>query len=331
MSTVTIQETFKVNDILTDVTSVVLSDPTGTYGVKRDDTDETVVADSTAFTNTSTGVYSYEFTEPVGVSSITYTYWVEWVYEGETYRNEKTVLGATPALASTRSTSKYVDWIKAEFQPLTLATPDATIEQCLENAIRYWNTHSAYKISAMVDYSLGQKRALIPGDFKTVVSAYPGKSASWIWNDHPLWTLTGVAVLDNVTSDLILMSEAFRNYQTYVGTDFRWQFIKSEDPNVTGGYLYCVNLPHGNDSLFVVGTKRVTSTEDIKQEYILDWILSYTKNLVKICEGNTLRKAGIVNIKNDGQELVTEGFAEKEKLQERLARDGRWCVLARRC
>ena len=234
-------------------------------------------------------------------------------------------------LTSIRQTDKYLDWIEAEFQPLTLATPDATIEQCLENAIRYWNTHSAYKISTMVDYAVGQKRAEIPVDFKSVVQVFPAKASTWIWNDHPLWTLTGVTILDNVTSDLILMSEAFRNYQTYVGSDFRWTFVKSEDPNNDGGYVYCNNLPTRNSAIFVVGTKRITNTEDIKQEYILDWVLSYTKALVQMIEGNTLRKAGIVNIKNDGDDLVREGKADKERLQEQLARDGRWLVLARRC
>jgi len=51
MSITLLKYDFKVNGILIDPTSVVLSDPGGTYGVKRDDTDAVVVADGTAMTN----------------------------------------------------------------------------------------------------------------------------------------------------------------------------------------------------------------------------------------------------------------------------------------
>jgi hypothetical protein len=84
---VTIQRKFWIDDELADVTSVVLSDPTGTYGVKRNDTDAVVVADGTAMTKVSTGVYRYTFAEPeIG---LTYTAQIEWVYGGETYYIEE--------------------------------------------------------------------------------------------------------------------------------------------------------------------------------------------------------------------------------------------------
>ena len=89
----TIQEKFTIDGSLTDVTSVVLSDPTATYGVKRNDTSAVVVADGTAMTKVSTGVYRHTFAEPA--AGLTYTYWVEWVYGGETYRDEHTITGAT--------------------------------------------------------------------------------------------------------------------------------------------------------------------------------------------------------------------------------------------
>lgn len=88
---VTLRETFTIDGILTDVTSVALSDPTGTFGVKRNDTGATVVADGTAMTKVGTGTYEYAFAEPE--PNLTYTYWVEWVYSGETYHDEHTVVG----------------------------------------------------------------------------------------------------------------------------------------------------------------------------------------------------------------------------------------------
>lgn len=88
---ITIRETFTIDGALTNVTSVVLSDPTATFGVKRNDTDGVVVADGTALTNSSTGVYEHTFDQPA--AGLTYTYWVEWVYGGETYRYEGSISG----------------------------------------------------------------------------------------------------------------------------------------------------------------------------------------------------------------------------------------------
>jgi hypothetical protein len=95
MSSVVLEEKFTIDGVLTDVTSVKLSDPTSTFGVKRNDTGATVVADGTVMPKVSTGVYRYTFTEPA--AGLTYTYWVEWIYAGETYHDEHTIAGAVAA------------------------------------------------------------------------------------------------------------------------------------------------------------------------------------------------------------------------------------------
>jgi len=90
---VTLHETFTIDGALADVTSVKLSDPTSTFGVKRNDNDAVIVADGTAMVKVSIGTYEYTFTEPEG--GLTYTYWVEWLYSGETYHDEHTITGTT--------------------------------------------------------------------------------------------------------------------------------------------------------------------------------------------------------------------------------------------
>lgn len=332
MSTsITIQEKFTVDGVLTDVTSVILKDPTGTYGVKRGDTDATVVAASVPLVKTATGIYEYTFEEPA--SGLTYTYWIEYVYQGNTYSDDHTVTGADSA--DFYSTARWmrkddmVDWLKQEFKPLSLATPDDTLRQIVDNAVRYWNTHSGYKVTTMVDYTPGTKRVQLNNQFKSVVRVYPATTTTWIWNDHPLWTLVGVTILDNVTGDLIMMSEAFRNYRIYVGTDFRWTYQKSEDP-AQGGWLYCINVPSGVQKLAVEGTKRITADETVKVDYILQWVLDYAKALLLYTEGNTLRKAGIIDVKHDGGDLTRESDARVKDLQEQLVRDGRWVAFVRR-
>jgi len=233
------------------------------------------------------------------------------------------------ALVGITAKSEIIDWLKTEFLPLTLVTPDDTISQLIDNSIRYWNTHSGHKISAVYDFAYGTKRIQLAPEFKSVVEVHPTSAAEYLWNDHPLWSLLGITVLDNVTSDLILVSEAFKNYRQYIGTNMRWWFERSMDPAI-GGYLYISNLPNTVAGVFVVGTRRITDIDAISDDYILDWIMYYTKALLKQCEGNTLRKSSLAGIPNDGQELVDEGKEEAEKMRERLKKNGRWVVLAKR-
>lgn len=81
----TISQTFKVGGVLTNATSAKLSDPTSTFGIKRNDTGATVVADNTAMSNPSTGLYQYTFSAVAGVS---YTAYIEFVYNGDTIHVE---------------------------------------------------------------------------------------------------------------------------------------------------------------------------------------------------------------------------------------------------
>jgi hypothetical protein len=225
--------------------------------------------------------------------------------------------------------SDIVDWVVREFAPRTLATTQVTLEQQAENAVRYWNTHSAYKISSVYDYAAGTVRVQLGAAFKAVADVIPTNATTYIWNDHPLWTLTGVTILDNVTTDLIMMSEAFRNYRIYVGTNFRWHFEKSDD-STKGGYLYAVNVPQGVQSLYVMGTKRILDGETVPTELILNWLFYYTKALVKQIEGHTLRAAGIIDVTTDGQQMVDEGREEMKDLQETLRRESWWVAFPKR-
>jgi len=308
---------------------------------------------------------------------------------------------------------EILDWIKSEFLPVRLATPSETIYQMIDNSIRYWNTHSAFPIVEMytTPITLAQTNApssvaiqLSPA-YKNVVKVYPATTPDWILQNYPLWTLLGITIIDNLTSDLVMLSEAFRNYRYYIGTDFQWHFVKSDNPTV-GGVLNYTNSPYGMTQAAVVGTKRIieglvqlsiigtngiltyfpvekesviltngthtyvddglgnlisslsgysgtinyatgvwsvsgwsgknTGTvqylynEDIKSEYILDWILRYTKALVKMVEGNTIRKTQAIGVAQDGQQLYEEGKTEREELEKRLSAEGRWMSFVRR-
>jgi len=307
-----------------------------------------------------------------------------------------------------------IDWCQQEFIPIVLATPDETITQLIQNAIRYWNTHSAFPIVKMFPVSnsrfvsgAGSSSAAIvmTPDYKNVVKVYPATQPDWVLQNYPLWSLLGITIIDNLTSDLVMLSEAYKNYRYYMGSDFNYHYEKSDDPAV-GGTLYLSNLPNLSTTVAVVGTKRIISgtatvsitgtsgvfeyvpienytvlitngshtytddghgvlvsslsgysgtinyttgawsvsgwvgtglqtatfkyEEDIKSEYILAWLLYYVKALLKMVEGNALRKTDAIGIKNDGQSLYEEGQAEKKELEEKLGVEGRWLAFTRR-
>lgn len=84
-----IQFHLSIGSTPTNATSVVFRDPTDTYGVRREDTLATVVAAGTPLTHTGTGEYEYTFTDPE--PNVRYTYWIEWVYQGQTYRYQQSI------------------------------------------------------------------------------------------------------------------------------------------------------------------------------------------------------------------------------------------------
>ena len=146
MSTTVIRFEHRVDDVLTDVTGVVLSDPTGTFGVKRNDTGVTVVADGVALEKQSTGVYTYSFTDPA--ISLTYTYWLEWVYEGETQQQEFTIASGN---GDTPTAAEMVTLLKKALRDHPIGIVSVTVDgqtvnytrkQALDE-LRYWQREAA--------------------------------------------------------------------------------------------------------------------------------------------------------------------------------------------
>lgn len=124
MSTKTIQQTFNIGGVPSDVTSVVLRDPTNTYGVRRTDTNAVVVASGVTLVHDSTGVYHYTFTEPA--TGLDYQYSIEWVYDGITHYNtqvlETSTSGGVPTPAPTTYEQMGID---------SVACGDATLQTFL--------------------------------------------------------------------------------------------------------------------------------------------------------------------------------------------------------
>lgn len=107
LRTIVITETFKVDDVLTDLDAVpnFTDEDAAASGVIRLQDDAVVVAADTALTKSATGTYTYSFTETP--NSYTYGYWIKWVYDSTTYYDYHTIAGDSAALTTKTAYKNY--------------------------------------------------------------------------------------------------------------------------------------------------------------------------------------------------------------------------------
>lgn len=146
MATRIVTKTWRVEGVLTNVTSAKLSDPTGTYGIKRNDTSAVIVADGTDMLNPSTGVYEYSFTDIVDVA---YTAYVEIVYGDSTYHFEVDFAARTAEPAAGTMIASYSYLLERVghflFGIRTGFSADQTtdIEECIQDGLHdVYTAHS---------------------------------------------------------------------------------------------------------------------------------------------------------------------------------------------
>lgn len=133
----TITSQFDIGGVLTNADSALLSDPTGTFGIKRNDTGATVVADGTALTNPSTGVYQYTFTALDGVA---YTAFFEFVYDGDTVWDELDIPASSSAGSMTCSYSSLLSRVGHELFGIRsgfTSDQETDILQCINDGLQY--------------------------------------------------------------------------------------------------------------------------------------------------------------------------------------------------
>ena len=182
MATRLISKTWEVDGVLTDPDSVKLSDPTGTYGIKRDDTDEVVVADGTDMDNPSTGVYQYSFEDEAGV---TYTAYIEVTDGGAVYYFEVDL----PARTDTGTLDLTFSTLKVEVADFLGWTRDS------DN----WSTDEDSRLGAIVN--AGYRQFIYPPPL-------PGEKVGHKWSflrpSTSLETTAGTYVYD-LPSDFAAM------------------------------------------------------------------------------------------------------------------------------
>ena len=131
MATTTITFTTKLEDVLTNPTSVVLSNAAATIGIKRNDTGTSVVAAGTALTNSSAGTYTYLFTPPI--EDVFYTAYIKVIASGSTlYKEESFYVGVTSSMSLVPSS------VMAQYLISTLEIFNAT------NPAADWSLYQAF-------------------------------------------------------------------------------------------------------------------------------------------------------------------------------------------
>jgi hypothetical protein len=81
--------TWTIEDVLTDVQQLKFGDPTGTFGLRRPDTNEIIVAAGTNWVHVSDGTYQYDEDDLSLVPDTEYEYWIEVLYDNEYTRVQR--------------------------------------------------------------------------------------------------------------------------------------------------------------------------------------------------------------------------------------------------
>lgn len=147
---------------------VVLSDPTGAFGVKRLDLGESVVPDSTAMDRVGTGLYTYSFSEPV--TGLTYEYWVEFTAEGITQHIEGTLTGSTGYDPSTPA--GRVRLLIADTQAEVFSDAEIAAFLAMESDIVY--NAAALALESLASDASRRAKAQSSGQFSTSFTTIPG-------------------------------------------------------------------------------------------------------------------------------------------------------------
>lgn len=196
MATRLISKTWKVEGVLTDVTSAKLSDPTGTYGVKRNDTDAVVVADDTSMTKASTGTYEYSFTD---VQDVSYTAYVEIVYLGGTYYFETDIPARTVVptmLASYSSLLERVGHFLFGIRSGFSSDQTTDIEDCIHDGLN--EVYSAHSWS----FFRPVKELTTTAPYSTGTITIASGVVTLSGGTFPSWAANGVLELDDEYYDV---------------------------------------------------------------------------------------------------------------------------------
>ena len=195
----------------------------------------------------------------------------------------------------------------SSFKPIVLSTAKVSIEQCVEEAVQWWDRVGGYPKAEQFDYPQTNS-FLLPDRVDAVIDVIPDRVTTELFTAQTL--LLGVTILDYDILTLAMKQDHLANLRTFLASRFRWKFVKPYmyvDGMVTYvGSMVVVYLPHYDWS-----DRNVEITG--KDVY---WIRRYARALVKQREGEIRRLGGVIQSPLDGDALVGESKEEVTSIKD---------------
>lgn len=189
----------------------------------------------------------------------------------------------------------------ASFKPIVLATQKVSIEQCVEEAIQWWDRVGGYPKAEQFAYPQTNS-FLLPDRVDAVLDVIPDRVTTELFTAQTL--LLGVTVLDYDILTLAMKQDHLANLRTFLASRFRWKFVKPYmyvDGMLTAvATMVVVYLPHydwSDREVEILG----------KDVY---WIRRYARALVKQREGEIRRLGSVIQSPLDGDTLASESKEE---------------------
>lgn len=159
MSVTVITRHIYIESVLTSPAGgVKLSDPDGNFGVERDDNNDVVVADGTAMTEISTGVYQHSFTDPA--DDLTYTGYLEFTASGALNNLEITEVGGSDAAATANTLADIRQrFIKASRRYDLITNGDLTNN--VDNGANWWINEGQRYLDRRVPTTKSSRRHMV--------------------------------------------------------------------------------------------------------------------------------------------------------------------------
>lgn len=201
---------------------------------------------------------------------------------------------------------EIVEYVVSSFKPIVLATAGVSIEQCVEEAIQWWDRVGGYPKAEQFAYPQTNS-FLLPDRVDAVIEVIPDRVTTELFTAQTL--LLGVTILDYDILTLAMKQDHLANLRTFLASRFRWKFVKPYmyvDGMLTAiATMVVVYLPHYDWS---------RREDDITGKDVY-WIRRYARALVKQREGEIRRLGSVIQSPLDGEALVTESKDEVEAIK----------------
>lgn len=194
-----------------------------------------------------------------------------------------------------------MEYVVASFKPIKLATAKVSVEQCVEEAIQWWDRVGGYPKAEQFAYPQTNS-FLLPDRVDAIVNVIPDRVTTELFTAQTL--LLGVTILDYDILTLAMKQDHLANLRTFLASRFRWKFIKP--------YMYVDGMVTFVSTMVVVYLPHYDWSDrgvEIMGKDIY-WIRRYARALVKQREGEIRRLGSVIQSPLDGDTLVGESRDE---------------------